>query len=67
MEVFNVNEDRKKVLLKAAYDILVKCDKGPYVVNALEQTAFYDETDCDGYCLKDDIYNELELWNEEGV
>lgn len=55
----NAKQDRKDVLLRAAYDILKKCDEGPYVKNALEETAFYDGTDCDGYCLMNDIADEL--------
>jgi hypothetical protein len=56
-----MSEDRKIVLLRAAYDILKKCDEGPYVKNALEVTAFYDGTDCDGFCLMEDIAIELDL------
>ena len=52
-------EDRKITLLKAAYALLKKCDEGPYVKNALEETVFYDGTDCDGYCLMTDIGIEL--------
>ncbi len=53
-----MNEDRAKVLLKAALDILRQCD---YVLNALEVTTFYDEAECDGFCLKEDIEWFLEL------
>lgn len=58
-----MSEDRKTTLLKAAYDLLRKCDDGPYVKNALKDTVFYDGTDCDGFCLMEDIMNELELDN----
>jgi hypothetical protein len=58
-----MSEDRKTTLLKAAYDLLRKCDEGPYVKNALEETVFYDDADCDGFCLMEDIMNELELDN----
>ena len=51
--------DRKVTLLKAAYDLLKKCDEGPYVKNALEETAHYDDEDCDGYCLMQEIADEL--------
>lgn len=57
-----MEEDRKKVLLKAAYELLKKCDEGPYVKNALEVTVFYDGTDCDGFCLMNDIADELEIY-----
>ena len=50
-----MTEDRATVLLKAVLEILNKCDAGPYVKDFFENTAFYDGTDCDGYCLKDDI------------
>ena len=56
--------ERKDVLLKACYDIIKKCNEGRYVKNVLEQTAFYDDTDCDGFCLANDIaeiYNLPEL------
>lgn len=54
-----VEDPRKDVLLRATYDILKKCATGPYVKNALEETAFYDDTDCDGFCLMEDIASEL--------
>lgn len=55
------NQDRKEILLRAAYDILVKCNEGSFVKNALEETAFYDGYECDGYCLMTDIADELNL------
>jgi len=48
-------QERAKVLLKATFDILYQCEKTPYVENVMEVTANYDETECDGNCLKDDI------------
>ena len=51
--------DRKTVLLKAAYDLLKKCDEGPYVKNALATVVHYDDADCDGVCLMEDIAIEL--------
>lgn len=51
--------DRKDILLKAAFDLLNKQRTSRYVLNLLEQTAHYDETDCDGYCLMRDIAIEL--------
>ena len=50
---------RKDVLLRACYDLLKKCDEGIYMKNSLEQTVFYDEADCDGLCLMEDIALEL--------
>lgn len=54
-------EDRKTTLLKACRDLLKKQDNSPYVLNLLSETVHYDEADCDGYCLLNDIENELEL------
>jgi len=54
-------ENRKNILLKACYDILKKSKNSPYVISALETTVFYDGTDCDGYCLMDDIAIELNI------
>lgn len=56
-----MEEDRKLVLLKAAYDVLKKCQQSMYVKNVLEQTAFYDGTECDGLCLMEDIAIELDI------
>ena len=52
--------NRAVTLLKATLQILQKCDKAPYIVDVLGETAFYDGTDCDGYCLMDDIKFYLE-------
>jgi len=38
---------------------LKECDKGPYVKNALETTAVWDDATCDGYCLMEEIAEEL--------
>jgi len=54
-------EDRKVTLLKAAYDLLLECNRGPYVKNALSTTVQYDDAMCDGYCLMEDIATELGL------
>lgn len=56
---FSEKPDRKLVLLKAAYDLLKECDKGPYVKNALAVEVQYDDTTCDGLCLMEDIAAEL--------
>lgn len=55
-------EDRKITLLKACVALLEKQDNSPYVLNLLEETVFYDDVDCDGYCLLEDIKIELELF-----
>lgn len=51
--------ERAKVLLKATLDLLQKQKDSHYVLNLLETTSFYDEAECDGYCLFDDIENFL--------
>ena len=53
----------KKILLKAAYDLLKKCDEGIYVKNVLAEKVNYAGGEGDGYSLMIDIENELELWN----
>jgi len=53
--------DRKIILLKACRDLLKKQEKSHYVLNLLEETVFYDDVDCDGYCLLEDIEMELKM------
>jgi hypothetical protein len=53
--------ERAKVYLKATSDLLQKQNESHYVLNLLETTVFYDEADCDGYCLKDEIDTFLEM------
>lgn len=55
-------EDRNVTLLKAARDFLVQLKKTGS--DELSRTVYYDEADCDGYCLLDDINAELELLPE---
>lgn len=57
-------QDRKAVLLRACLDMMRKCTDG-YVLSPYEVTVFYDDADCDGYCLMEDIETELDL--EKGV
>jgi len=52
--------DRKDVLLRACHAMLKKCRDAGYVISPMETTVFYDGAECDGYCLMDDIENELE-------
>jgi len=59
-----MTEDRSTILLKAVLEILNKCDNNPYVKNFFGESAFYDGTDCDGYCLKDDIEHFLEYGDD---
>ena len=48
-------EERYKILLKAAYDLLKKQDGSFYVLNLLGETVDYDGAECDGYRLIEDI------------
>lgn len=54
-----MNGDRARTLLKAAYDLLLMQECSSDILNLLEQTVYYDNTDCDGYCLMTDIEAEL--------
>ena len=54
------DSDRAVTLLKATLQILQKCRNAPCIIDVLGETAFYDGTDCDGYCLMDDIKCYLE-------
>ena len=61
--MMNLLLKRAKTLLKATKELLEKQDNSSYVLNLLEETVFYDETECDGFCLKEDIgfwFDELE-------
>ena len=51
--------DRKIVLLRAAYDLLKQADADHFVRQATEIIVHYDDADCDGYCLMEDIAAEL--------
>ena len=46
---------RAAELIKAAIDLLLICNEGPYVKNAMTETVFYDEAYCDGICLMNDL------------
>lgn len=59
-----MTENRTTVLLRATLEILNKCDEGPYVKDALTETAEYDGVECDGYCLKEDIEHYLEFGDD---
>lgn len=58
------NNERMIELLKATAEYLKNVRNSLYS-GALTVTAFYDGTDCDGYCLLDDIQAELELTEED--
>ena len=53
-------EKREITLLKACLKLLKECEDGIYVKNAMEITIFYDDAECDGYCLMKDIESFLD-------
>lgn len=53
-------EPREVTLMKVMYKFLKKQDNSPYVLNLLEEIDFWDDVECDGYCLMDDIKYHLE-------
>jgi len=55
---------RKEVLLRAAYDLLKKADEEHFVEQATVITIHYDDAECDGSCLMQDIATELGIERE---
>ena len=51
---------RAEELLNVCVKLLNKQNESGYVLNILEQTVYYDDCECDGYCLLDDIESLLE-------
>lgn len=49
-------EDRRDVLLRAAYDLMKEIYCSPHA-DAMDLRIHYDGTDCDGQCLMEDIAN----------
>ena len=47
--------DRAKILLKAVHDLLDKQNQTPFVLDMLSETVNYDDCECDGNCLLEDI------------
>lgn len=56
--------DRKEILLRAAYDLLKRSTEGPYVEEATSILVRYDDANCDGYCLMEDIADELYIFTD---
>lgn len=46
---------RVKTLFKAYSDMYDSQDETPYVIGVQEATAVWDDVECDGSCLKDDM------------
>lgn len=53
--------DRKEILLRAAYDLLMRSSAPGFIQDAQEILVRYDNADCDGYCLMNDIAIELDI------
>ena len=47
--------ERSKTLLEATYNLLNKQCDSPYVLNLISETIDYDDAECDGMCLMEDI------------
>ena len=48
-------EDRSITLLKACRELLNKQNESSYVLDILSEKVHYDDADCDGNCLLEDI------------
>lgn len=55
---------RQAILLRAAYDLLTKADREHFVEQATYIVTRYDEANCDGGCLREDIAHELGIDSE---
>ena len=51
---------RARELLNACAELFNKQNESFYVLNLLEETVYYDECECDGNCLWEDIVSLLE-------
>ena len=51
MNEIDEEKTRMAILLKAMCDIMQKQENSRYVLNIFEQTAIWDDAECDGYCL----------------
>jgi hypothetical protein len=56
-----MTQDRKTILLRAAYDLLQQANSSHYVLQATDIIVHYDNAECDGACLMEDIAVELGL------
>lgn len=52
-------EIRARELFKACVELLSKQKESSYALNMLDETVYYDEAECDGRCLIDDILSLL--------
>jgi hypothetical protein len=51
--------DRRLLLLKACRELLTKCARSNHVLNVMDTIVYYDDAECDGHCLLEDIQTEL--------
>lgn len=58
---------RAKTLLKAVGTLLKKQEDSNYVLNLLTETVYYDEAECDGSCLLDDIRYWFDEFTNENI
>ena len=63
------NYTRAEELLLACKQLMDILENSPYILNAFTQEVHYDGSDCDGYCLYNDIkdYFEYEVENENKI
>ena len=59
--------NRAKTLLKATGTLLKKQEDSNYVLNLLAETVYYDEAECDGSCLLDDIRYWFDEFTNENI
>lgn len=59
--------NRARTLLKAAGTLLKKQEDSNYVLNPLAETVYYDEAECDGSCLLDDIRYWFDEFTDENI
>lgn len=59
--------NRARTLLKAAGTLLKKQEDSNYILNLLAETVYYDETECDGCCLLDDIRYWFDEFTDENI
>lgn len=59
--------DRARTLLKAAGALLKEQEDSNYVLNLLAETVYYDEAECDGACLLDDIRYWFDEFTDESI
>ena len=60
-----LDQAQSKKLLKATLDILTKCAESYTILDVMSVTAIWDDVECDGYCLKDEITELLETIEDD--